>query len=124
MAHFYGVVSGCGRTGLQTVAASWQGAIKVRLYEGDGVDHALAELMPWRGAGVSRVLYDGLPMETHCRGAQPEIASQVTRENAILAAGSGQCPVKAHHHIGSKPIEAFNSLKTLVEPRGVEPLTS
>jgi hypothetical protein len=54
MAHFYGVVSGRGRTtasrvgrkttGLQTVAASWHGAVKVSLYERDGIDHALVEL--------------------------------------------------------------------------------
>jgi hypothetical protein len=59
VAHFYGTVSGRGRTtasrvgrkntGLQTVAASWQGAAKVTLYERE----------PWRGASVSRVLYDG-----------------------------------------------------------------
>jgi hypothetical protein len=69
MAHFYGIVSGRGRTtasrvgrkatGLQTTAASWQGAVKVSLYERAGVDHALVELTPWRGAGVTRVLYDG-----------------------------------------------------------------
>jgi hypothetical protein len=68
MAHFYGVVSGRGRTaasrvgrkttGLQTVAASWQDAVKVRLYERDGIDYARVELTPWRGAGVSRVPYD------------------------------------------------------------------
>jgi hypothetical protein len=69
MAHFYGVVSGRGRTtasrvgrkttGLQTVAASWHGAVKVSLYERDGTDHALVELTQWRGAGTNRVLYDG-----------------------------------------------------------------
>jgi hypothetical protein len=69
MAHFYGVVSGRGRTtssrvgrkntGLRTVAASWQGAVRVRLYERDGFDRAFVELTSWHGAGVSRVLYDG-----------------------------------------------------------------
>lgn len=43
-------------TGLQMGAASWQGAVKIRLYEHDGIDHAVVELIPWRG--VSRVLYD------------------------------------------------------------------
>jgi hypothetical protein len=40
-------------------AASWQGAVKVNLYERGGIDLALVELMPWPGAGVGRVLCDG-----------------------------------------------------------------
>lgn len=69
MAHFYGDVCGKSRTkasrlggrntGLVTTAASWQGAVKVTLSNRDGVDCALVELTPWRGAGVSVVLYDG-----------------------------------------------------------------
>lgn len=31
-------------TGLQTIAASWQGAVKVRLYERDGIEHAPVEV--------------------------------------------------------------------------------
>jgi hypothetical protein len=30
---------------LQTAAASWQGAVKLSLYERDGIDHALVELV-------------------------------------------------------------------------------
>ena len=55
MARFYGVVSRRARTaasrlghstsGLQTAAASWQGAVKLSLYERDGIDHALVELV-------------------------------------------------------------------------------
>src|SRR5262249_14210481 len=37
----------------------WQGAVRVSLYERDGADHALIELIEWRGAGTNRVLYDG-----------------------------------------------------------------
>jgi hypothetical protein len=69
MAHFYGILSGRGRTtasrvgrkttGLQTVAASWQGAVKVSLYAPNGVDHAVVELTEWRGASTNRILYDG-----------------------------------------------------------------
>jgi hypothetical protein len=56
-------VSGRGRTtasrvgrkatGLQTVAASWQGAVRVSLYERDGIDVARVELIQWRGAGTN-----------------------------------------------------------------------
>jgi hypothetical protein len=44
MARLYGVVV----IGLQTVAASWQGAVKVSLYERDGMDRTLVELIAWR----------------------------------------------------------------------------
>jgi hypothetical protein len=53
------------------VAASWQGAVKVHFYARDGIDHAVVELTPWRGAGVSRVLYDGQEM----RRARAEIVA-------------------------------------------------
>jgi len=69
MAHFYGTVHG-GRgktsrlghktTGMRTVAASYSGGVHVHLYvHQDGHDHALICLEPHKGAGVSRVLYDG-----------------------------------------------------------------
>ena len=68
MAHFLGSVRG-GRgeasrlghksTGLNTTAASYQGAVTVELSCRDGVDYAHVTLTPWKGAGVSRVLYDG-----------------------------------------------------------------
>lgn len=75
MAHFLGTLQGSrGRasrlgtkaSGLLTTAASWQGAVQVSLWhEGktfahpDGQDMARVELIPWRGAGVSRLLYEG-----------------------------------------------------------------
>ncbi len=68
MARFYGVVSGRARSpasrlgtgALRTVAASWQGAVKVSLYIGaDGSDYALVQLSKWHGAGTDRLLYEG-----------------------------------------------------------------
>jgi hypothetical protein len=69
MAHFYGTVSGKARSqasrlgskssGLRTVAASWQGAVAVDLYERDGLDCAQITLIPWHGHGTTRVIYDG-----------------------------------------------------------------
>jgi len=69
MSHFYGVLNGsrgeatrCGtkKSGLAVTAASWSGAVSVRLYvNADGVDRARVSLVPWHGAGTSRVLYDG-----------------------------------------------------------------
>lgn len=68
MAHFYGKV--CGNRGAATrlgtkasalyaVAASWQGSVRVVLYEHHGVDYARVSLLPWQGAGTSRLLYEG-----------------------------------------------------------------
>lgn len=68
MAHFYGVLKGarrevtrCGTkaSGLETTAASWQGAVSVYLYAKDGVDYARVSLRPWHGQGTDRLLYDG-----------------------------------------------------------------
>jgi hypothetical protein len=52
---------------METVAASWQGAVRVTLrVETRGVgrarverDFARIELIPWSGAGVACTLYDG-----------------------------------------------------------------
>lgn len=69
MAHYYGSVRGRARTtahrlgtrtsGVATIAASWQGAVSVELYERDGVDMARVSLIPWRGTGVHLELYAG-----------------------------------------------------------------
>jgi len=68
MAHFYGMLKGsrgratrCGTrtSGMDTTAASWDGAVSVSLYERDGRDYARVALTPWHGRGTSRVLYDG-----------------------------------------------------------------
>ena len=68
MAHFYGTVRGSrgtasrlgtARAGLHTVAASHDGSVQVVLYVRDGVDHARVSHETWRGAGVSRLIYDG-----------------------------------------------------------------
>ncbi len=67
-AHFYGTVKGGrgvasrlgpAKTGLEPLAASHQGAVKTTLWRIDGVDWATIELVPHRGAGVSRVLWHG-----------------------------------------------------------------
>jgi hypothetical protein len=68
MAHFRGTVQG-GRTeasrlghkssGLTTRAASWQGAVEVRLYEANGVDMCSVYLTRHNGAGVLQLLYSG-----------------------------------------------------------------
>ena len=68
MSHFYGTLQGnrgqatrCGtkNSGIQTVAASWQGCVKVNLYEKDGTDYATVSLAPWHGVGTSKLLYEG-----------------------------------------------------------------
>lgn len=68
MAHFYGTLqgnrgegtrAGSKDSGLTATAASWQGAVEVRLYEKDGTDYARVSLRRWYGAGTERELYDG-----------------------------------------------------------------
>lgn len=71
MARFYGMLNGgrgrstrCGyaATGLNAVAASWNGAVRVGLYvDDDGRDCALVTIGQWHGAGPSPavVLFDG-----------------------------------------------------------------
>jgi hypothetical protein len=74
MAHFYGTLDGSRgqatrmgtkNSGLQTVAASWQGAVEVTLHHDDHTqrDYATISLKPWHGAGVHRVLFDNLPVD-------------------------------------------------------------
>lgn len=68
MAHFYGKLDGsrgqatrCGtkKSGMQTVAASWSGAVRVTLYEHEGEDRVIVSLIPWHGHGTDRQLYEG-----------------------------------------------------------------
>ena len=69
MSHFYGTLQGtrgkatrCGSrtSGMVSHTASYEGAIRVELYEYDGVDHALVEIVRWEGSlGATKILYDG-----------------------------------------------------------------
>jgi len=70
MAHFLGSVQGSRseasrlgtkKSGLHTVAASWQGAVEVYIShdETTGKDIASVFLIPWHGAGISQTLYVG-----------------------------------------------------------------
>lgn len=68
MARFYGSVQGTrgivtrlggASSGLTTVAAGWQGAVYVDLYDKDGVDYCTVRLGKWKGVGLSHVLYEG-----------------------------------------------------------------
>lgn len=69
MAHFYGTVQGARgqasrlghkNSGLTTVAASYSGAVRTRLWTNDkGDDMVEVALTPWGSAGVDKVLYVG-----------------------------------------------------------------
>lgn len=70
MAHFYGSVQGSrgqahragGRaSGLNVTAASWEGAVQVRLFfnEETNSDWCVVSLGRWHGRGSERVLYRG-----------------------------------------------------------------
>ena len=68
MSKFYGTLQGnrgqatrCGTnaSGMEAVAASWAGAVRSSLIERNGEIVAVVELIPWHGAGVRKVLYEG-----------------------------------------------------------------
>ena len=70
MAHLYGTVNGnrglasrlgTKKSGLTTVAASWEGAVQVDLWhdKDNDVDMADVYLIPWKGRGQRRQLYRG-----------------------------------------------------------------
>lgn len=71
MSHFYGTVRGsrgeASRTGgkgsgMNTVAASWSGAVETRLYvcAKTGRDMFEVRQIPWSGQGVSEVIARGV----------------------------------------------------------------
>ena len=71
MARFIGKVFGKAKTeasrlgseksGLETVAASWNGAIKVQMWvNADGDDCYRVVMIPWEGAGEYRVIEEGI----------------------------------------------------------------
>jgi hypothetical protein len=69
MSHFYGTIQGtrgeatrCGdsRSGLITQAASWKGAIEVRLFNLNGEDYYEVTQIPWMGSGISKRIASGL----------------------------------------------------------------
>ena len=87
MAHFYGRLQGMRgeatrlggvKSGLAATAASWHGAVEVRLYVRNGVDMALVTLAPWHGVGVHRTIYDG-PVD----GTPAEFAPHVTAAQSV-----------------------------------------
>ena len=69
MSHFYGTLKGtrgeaarCGSksSGITTTAASWAGAITVRLWQDEtGRDCFSVEQIPWRGRGERRSIAFG-----------------------------------------------------------------
>jgi hypothetical protein len=68
MARYRGTLRGCrgeasrlghSSSGLTTVAASWQGAVRVELYADGDRDFARVILTRHRGVGIERLLFDG-----------------------------------------------------------------
>ena len=68
MSKYYGTLQGnrgeatrCGSkdSGITTDAAGWGGAVRVCVFDNDGVDWARVCLTKWHGAGVEKPLYDG-----------------------------------------------------------------
>lgn len=69
MSHFYGVLRGARggatrygsvKSGMVGQVASWQGAVRVQMWNTDGKDMVHVSFVPWRGVGPVRVLYAGL----------------------------------------------------------------
>jgi len=70
MSHFYATIQGSRgmatrqgskKSGMTSYTASWQGCVRVRLWEADGVDMADVSLETWHGRGAypDIVLYHG-----------------------------------------------------------------
>ncbi|MDE4913506.1 hypothetical protein PQI07_22760 [Methylobacterium sp. 092160098-2] len=69
MAHFIGTVQGARgeasrlggqRSGMRGYVASWKGGCRSFAYvNNDGIDCVRVELVPHRGRGVHRTIYDG-----------------------------------------------------------------
>ena len=65
MSQFYGTIDGSARTqatrrgtkssGLTTHAAGWGGAIRVDVFDRDGIDHYCVTLQPWHNSGGQHV---------------------------------------------------------------------
>ena len=70
MSHFYGTLQGsrgqatrCGtkNSGMEVVAASWNGAVRISLHTSDdGTDYYTVVLDQWRGAGEYQILAQGV----------------------------------------------------------------
>lgn len=85
MSHFYATIpvsarktvpTACGHkfTGINTVAASWAGSIRVRLWhdEDTGLNMFEVTQAPWHGHGVSHCIAHGVVGETVDRTGQPQ----------------------------------------------------
>jgi hypothetical protein len=99
MAHFYGELKGSRgeatrlgtkSSGLRTLAASWEGAVSVRLYEKFGVDWAVVSLTMHHGAGTRRTLYDGpvsgVDTDTLAKQVAEHAATALTPEEFVRRA--------------------------------------
>lgn len=68
MSHFYGTLQGhrgqatrCGskESGIDAVAASWEGSVRVYAFQRDGRDYVRIAFDSWHGAGRELTLYYG-----------------------------------------------------------------
>jgi len=70
MSHFYGTMQGnrgevtrCGtkRSGMETIAASWSGAIRTYLFWDEGIQRSCYEVweVTWHGVGINRLIERG-----------------------------------------------------------------
>lgn len=80
MSHFYGTLKGsrgkatrCGtkNSGMNVVAASWEGAVEVEMYRQQDMDCVRISVIPWGDAHFPRrVIFDGLLAEAIIGGHQ------------------------------------------------------
>jgi hypothetical protein len=88
MAHFYGILKGNRRrvttlgdrrSGLTTVAASWDGCVRVELYRpgADAADHVRITLEPWPedSVGTKTLIYEG-PIATAALSVRAEAPAE------------------------------------------------
>ena len=70
MSKYYGIVTGSARSqvtrrgsassGLSTIAASWSGAIRTRLFDdSEGIEWCEIDIIDWPGGALIKTLYRG-----------------------------------------------------------------
>lgn len=112
MSHFYGTLRGSrGQatrqgtrvSGVETVAASWKGCIRVRMFERDGEDCFTVSQEQWHGSGVYEILAEGVIGQPKNESPDPTVCAdclgaQIGQELSFLAYAGLRCTCGCWHY--------------------------